>query len=745
MSTPDTKDEDVPSKADADQVKYWLREIADARKREKNFRKDGRRFVKIFEGQEVDKTQYNILFSNTDTLAPALYNTTPRPVVQRRFKDEDPLAKEAAKVTNRVLEFSIDNGEQEYSPFDDTMRAATLEALVPGRGLTRFKYDPKITKGPDGQEKLEYEQVCGEEVPWDRFLHGYGKKWPQVPWGGIEHHMNREELIENFGTEIGSKIPVDEAEVEVDDEGARADNTNGEAEGAKLACVYEIWSKTHKKVFFICQAWPQEPLKVLDDPLKLTGFFPWPRPMGFLQKISTLTPVALYKMYEKQAEELNICTTRINRLLKACRVHGAYDNTVEGLSEILKSEDNDMVPISNVAAMVAQGITLDKSIWMFPLDKVIIVLQQLYLARQQIKSVIFEITGIADIMRGSSQASETLGAQEIKNQWGTLRLKRMQKEVMRYVRDSLRIVAEISLTKLSIPTLKAMTGLPYPTAAEKAQAQQIMQAQQQQAQMMAQQAQMSGQQPPQTPPPDPKLLAVLSSPTWEDITGLLKNDLSRCYKIDIETNSTVDAEATEDKQNISELLNAMAQFLNGVAPLVENGTLPFEAAQSMLLAIVRRFRFGDDVEDALKKMQPPKPPDDGKAQAEQAKMALEQKKGEQQLQIAQAAHESDKEMRQIELEIAREKARLERESMMLDFQLKQAEFKMKMTEMERKSQIAAQQAIIKAQQMSQQGALQAQSHEQQTTAVQQKAEIAEVQAERKKEDAAKPPPAPAQK
>jgi hypothetical protein len=75
--------------------------------------------------------------------------------------------------------------------------------------------------------------------------------------------------------------------------------------------------------------------------------------------------------------------------------------------------------------------------------------QQLYVAREACKQVIYEITGIADIMRGQTNASETLGAQEIKPTWGTLRLKRLQREVQRYSRDLLRMMLEIAATKFS--------------------------------------------------------------------------------------------------------------------------------------------------------------------------------------------------------------------------------------------------------------------------------------------------------
>jgi hypothetical protein len=104
-------------------VRYWLAEISASRKREKTFRTEGERLRKIYAGEKEKQTPFNILFSNTETLAPALYSQTPRPVVQRRYKDDDPIGLAAAKAAQRALEFMLDTnleGLRELS----TMRAA---------------------------------------------------------------------------------------------------------------------------------------------------------------------------------------------------------------------------------------------------------------------------------------------------------------------------------------------------------------------------------------------------------------------------------------------------------------------------------------------------------------------------------------------------------------------------------------------------------------------------------------------
>ena len=669
------------TKEGAEGVRAWLRQIDEAGKREKDWRVVGRNVQEIYEGCKESKTPFNILFSNTDTLLPALYNNTPRPVVQRRFRDADPIGAAASKVGQRMLEFYLDPGETGNTEFDSILESAVLDALLPGRGCSSFTYEAQFTEG----ERVIGEQVVGEYRPWDNFLHGFARRWVDVPWIAYEHFMTRDELKKNFDEAVAKEVKLTVAGSQA---GEEEKDAPADSEAMQFAHVWEIWDKEAKKVRFISPGYPTAALKEVDDPLQLEGFFNCPAPLRFMLKNSSLVPTALYTLYETQAKELNNVTTRINKVIGAMKVRGFYDSTLEGLDKLMSSDDNTLIPAENVAAML-QGQTLEKAIWLFPIEKLTGVLQQLYLQRQQVKTVIYEITGISDILRGSTAASETATAQTIKNKWGTLRLKRMQKAVMTYVRSCLRIVLQLQAKHFDVETIKAMTGLSYPTEAEKQQAQMALQQMQQQAQQQAQQAQMMAQmtgQPPQPqqppPPPSPELLAAAQSVTWEQIKHALSDDLLRGFKVDIETNSTVDSEATEDKENMGEFMNALSQFMNGIAPLIKEGILPFEAAQAMLMTITRRYRFGPEVEDELAKMKPPPPPEDpnaGAAKAEEAKLGIEMKKLQGELQVSEAEGKMKMDEMQMKMELAKAKHQLaleqlsmRRQEMIMKAQMPQA-------------------------------------------------------------------------
>ncbi|HQR40203.1 MAG TPA: hypothetical protein PLF26_17605 [Blastocatellia bacterium] len=600
-------------------VQFWLNEIGSARKREKDWRKDGKRIRDIYDGSKADETPFNILFSNTETMAPALYSTVPRPVVERRFKDDDPIGKAAAIAGRRMLEFLLDTNVDGYETFNDGMKSASLDALLPGRGVTSVKYDAEIGDA-DGTPVKTSELVCVDSRSWDRVFFGFARKWSKVPWVAFEEHMDRESAEKLFGADISSKIEFTTGEDNDDEEGKSSSDDERDQGERKTALVYQIWDKENgRKIRYISPHYKEGYLLVQDDPLGLTGFYNCPRPLQFVEKSNDLKPVSPYILYENQAKELNRLTRRINRIAEAIKARGIYDSSLGGdIENVMKADDNALVPSDKSSSLAAEK-GMQNAIWFLPLQELIVTHEKLLLAREQCKQTIYEITGISDIIRGSTKASETLGAQQLKSQWGTLRIKPKQAEVQRYARDLLRIMLEMAATKFSEDTWARMTGLPYLTEQQVAQGQAILAA-----------AQQSGQQPP------PQIMQAAQQPQWKAVLDMLRDDMQRAYRIDIETNSTVEPEAVEDQKNIADLMTAMGQFLNGVGPLVEKGIMPFETAQTMLLSISRRYRFGQEIEDQIKQMQPPKQEDDGEAQkAAQQAQAQQQQLGEAQGKIVQ--------------------------------------------------------------------------------------------------------------
>ena len=161
----------------------WARELERAHKRENAWRQEGEKIVRMYRAEEKKANAFNILWSNTETLRPALYSDVPRPDVRRRFKDADPVGKIVSEVTSRALQVALDGDR-----FDGAMRRSVLDALLPGRGVSRIRYVPSLSQvgvteetheegaeeptheAHEGNtEELEYEQAIVEHVDWQDF------------------------------------------------------------------------------------------------------------------------------------------------------------------------------------------------------------------------------------------------------------------------------------------------------------------------------------------------------------------------------------------------------------------------------------------------------------------------------------------------------------------------------------------------------------------------------------------------
>lgn len=729
VASPKNPPEDInPERVEL--VRYWLKQMDDACAREKGWRKSAQDVLNMYEG--VKKMSYNVVYSNTEVLMPALYSATPKPAVMRRLKTKpDPVASVAADILNKALQYTMDTNDGEESEFDQLMSETVLAAAVPGRGQAWFTYDAKFREvepntpkanleeleernDPAGDddtkktvEQVTDEYVCPDVVPWDQFLHGFSRTWCRVPWVARVHKFTKTEMDQYWPEKANMVNYVDAREVE---EGNNAEpDKQQDFQGApRYTTVYQVWDKTTMKVYWVCAGLAYDLLEdPLDDPLKLSGFFPCPEPLHFVRRLNKLTPKTLYTFYAQQAEELEDVSQRLRGLIRAMRVRGMYNALVDDIVRVLDAEENKLIPVQNAAAL-DKG--LSAGVWMVPIQDYVPVIQELWLQREQIKKVIAEITGISDIIRGSTVASETATAQDIKNRWGTLRLQDMQKRVQRFARDCIRIMAEIMSVHFDQDKFQAMTGVQLMTAAEK---QQIQAA-------LAQQMQMTGgQQPPQIPP---EMQEMLQQPTWEEVISFLRDRVMRQYKIDIESDSTLADDVKQDKAELAEIMQGVTQLVQALAPAVEGGFLSFDVAKNFLLGFVRRFRLGSEVEQALANAQQPPPKDDQQAKMEmqikQQEAEQKQKESELKFQQDQAKFEQQKQLDMMEMELKREEHRMK-------LQLLNRKFELDMLKLNAQTEALKVKTAAQMQATEQQAALGQQQHQQNLESNAQQAQLAE--------------------
>lgn len=578
-------------------------------------------------------THFPIFWSNVQTLIPAVFARLPQPDVSRRFSDRDPVGRVSALILERALDFEI----QHYPDYKATMKECVSDRFLGGRGTAWARYEPHMKAGaiqqpPDGaqvsedenepEETLEYECAPVDYVHYKDFGHQVARTWEEVTCVWRKVYMTRAACVERFGAKVGEKIPLDASPEEL----KRSDRENAELSEQKRACVIELWDKTKKEAVWLSKSM-KELLDKKADPLELEEFFPCPRPLYATLTNDSLIPVPDFALYQDQANSLDILADRIDGLVKALQVKGVYDASLgPEIARLFTDADNtDLRPVKAWQAF-AEKNGLAGCMDLVDLTPIAKALESAYIAFDQEKNQIYDITGIADIIRGQSKASETATAQQIKGQYAGLRLRDMQHGVALFATDLLRLKAQI-VCGFDPQTLIAIS------AAE------------------------------QLSPEDQKFIP--------QAIELLRDRPLRNFRVDITADSLVQIDEKEEKESTVEFLQATTTFFQGTAEVAAAAPELLPLFIELYKFGARRFKVGKQVEGQLdqalealkaKAQQPQQMPPE--AQAEQMRAQADMQKAQLDVQVAQAKAG-------IQMQEMQGKQQMQRQQMAIDQQKQQ--------------------------------------------------------------------------
>ena len=556
-----------------------------------------------------DSVRFNILWSNIQALTPAVYSKLPSADVSRRFGDNDQVGRVASQLLERALDFEIEH----YPDFRSMMTNAVRDRFLGGRGTAWVRYEPhikdqnvpddglQVTEDSDESdipEEIEYECAPSDYVHWKDFGHSVARTWEEVTcvWRWV--YMTKESLEERFGEKEAKKIPLDC--------GAKTLNSyNQTSKEYNRAKICELWDKESGKVYWFSKN-SRNIIDERDDPLGLEGFFPCAIPLYSTLTSDSLIPIPDYVLYQDQATELDIIADRIDGLIKALRVRGVYDASQPALQRLLTEGDNNtLIPVDKWMAFSEKG-GLQGSIQLLPLEVIAATLINLYAAHKNVTDQIYEITGISDIIRGQTSASETATAQQIKGQYAGLRLRSLQEEVALFASAIIKLKAQIICKHFQPDTI-----LNYAAASQMSDADKQL---------------------------IPQALQLLENPLYN-------------FRIDIEADSLVQIDENQNKQDRIEFIAAFGGFITQAMPVVQS--VPELAP--MIIEIMKfgvgGFKQAKSIEGTINsameqlkanQQQPKEPQPDPEqmkleahTQIEQAKMQLEQAKLQTDIQIEQ--------------------------------------------------------------------------------------------------------------
>jgi hypothetical protein len=647
------KKEDLThSSGDAGLVEIWTKEIENAINYEKKWHDEADANFTIYNNEGQSKDRYNVFWSNTQTLRSLLFSRLPKTNITQRFLDTN----ETNRIASEMMERSIDlylkdsDAETAFSKCRD-------DFLIGGRGVGRVCYDPENEiELEDGSIEMDDSEKKGriEYVDWKDFTMSTDKEWCNVQWIAFRHYKNRNELIEDFGEKKANAVELNATRLN------NNKNKNNENELFKMAEVWEVWDKKNKSVLFLTIGGGGVLLSNEEDPYKLRNFFPIAAPLGSNSNPIDLRPIPLYRQYKTQAEELNVIDTRIRSLVEQCKVTGIYSSIAEAsdMEGLFNGDDGSFTPMLSTGNQKVQDLIMFK-----PLSEIIATISQLNDRKDRVIFSIRDITGISDIVRGVTTASETATAQQMKGNFAISRIQPLQKELEFWIRDLIRLLCELTVENYTIEELAQMTQLKIVDikAIEKAQTAKLdallLEAQSltdpNNPEEVARLEQMNAQAKEQfkktmkKPLEDLKGYAITPEQIPE-LEKLIKNDKLRTFAIDVETDSTIKIDQQQEKADRVEYIRSISEFSNSFFPMVQAGIITPDAFKQFMLFISKPFKVGRMVEESLvaQEEQEEKGPSAEEMLA-QAEIQIKQ----QELQLKAQKQEIDAQFTQQELDI----------------------------------------------------------------------------------------------
>jgi hypothetical protein len=262
--------------------------------------------------------------------------------------------------------------------------------------------------------------------------------------------------------------------------------------------------------------------------------------------------------------------------------------------------------------------------------------------------------GIADIQRGQTDPNETLGAQIIKSNNASGRLKTMQHDVVNFATALLQIKAQIICQHFTDDTIVKISGAM------------------------------------QLSPQDQALIP--------QALMLLKDEPAKNFRIEVTSDSMIYQDEQQEKQDRVEFLTAVSQFIQTALPVAQGAPELTPLLMEMLKFGVTAFKAGKGMEglidetadkfrqqakDAEGQPKPPSPEEQKmqmQMQIEQAKMQAAQVKAQQDMQLEQ-------QKMQMQMELEKAKQEYQAQENQLKFQLEdqrnaqKAEMEMRIAQM----------------------------------------------------------------
>ncbi len=551
-----------------------------------------------------------------------LYGQLPKVDVSREYADaDDDTARVASLILHRMLNNCVADPGDDYVTL---LKEILQDRLVPGLGCARIRYDfytedneiPAINGtryNEENGEEEEYELAAGytetvivdEDCPVD-YVHwrdvrwGYSRTWADIPWIAFRSFLTKKQVKARWGEKVAKLIRYSHVQASEREYSTKSTDHDPEPK----AKVWEIWHKVSKKVFWWSEGYDKT-LEDKKDTLRLDGF--WPCPPFFAANITTTSYIPTPDFYIAQDlyNEIDRLQSRISKITEAVKVVGVYDKSAEGVQRMFQEGiENDLIPVDNWAMFAEKGGIAGQIDWL-PIKEVAEVLGILRGVRDETISLLYQVTGMSDILRGAgSTGSQRISAaeQQLKAQFGSVIIQAMQDEFAQFASDLMRLKAEVISKHYSPETIIKQSNIMHTADAQHAQ----------------------------------KAIELIKQPDMLE------------WRINVRPETVAMVDYAQLRAERTEYLTALATFMQSSAPLIEKEPAAAPFLTELMKWGLAGFKGSREIEGvidrALEAMSKPKEQEqDPQAEADAAKQQAEMQKIQLKMQQDQQKHQMEME------------------------------------------------------------------------------------------------------
>jgi hypothetical protein len=565
---------------------YWLREIEarqaalegwyeKAEEAEERYRDDCKRgFGRL-----------NVLWANVETQKAAIGEDFGKPEVRRINTPENDggLARHVSLVWERTIAAAVREDDDNHD-----IKLAVADVFLPGRGVVWQEVEA---------ENANWIKAPLVRVSYRDYLEGTATRWGGVPWVSRCHLWTRDDIKQHCPELTDAQLAKIPLKYNPLDRRQRRKYDSKQQDQFKRAIVHEIWSKYPKKCrIFVAEGFTDRVISYKADPFKLKGFFPTPRPMLASGDEGWQEPITDFSRYEDQSRELDQVCQRIYVLTALLRWRGCFDSAFPELKDLLAQADTVFIGVKDYTELLAKG-GLVAAFQAVDISPIMVILEGLHEQRRTLIELIYELSGISDLARGSTDPTETLGAQQLKKTYGSNRFRMREDDSRRFAAEAYSIKGEIIAEMFTREQMEAMSGIHLPKREEidkaKGKLQQIMAVQQA--------AQQAGKQ---VPPPDENEMRELQRTanckwSWEDVSGVLESDYRRCYVCDVQTDQSEFMDDNAEQTNRSNFFNMVMMTFEKAAPMIAGNPKAGEVYKQLIMFVIASFKAGRSQEEGL--------------------------------------------------------------------------------------------------------------------------------------------------